>query len=171
MVVIVLFVVIAASLLIFGSQRCRRHYYWDHKGCAHDRCTPETGHVYLMLLHSDEAIAGPNITRWCLCRSAEKRPNARGHSHRQCAPERDGYRGHRYSRSTSWCCQAAEESKEQERSSRYESGRSRLRRRAVTRRASPLLRRSSPQTPRRHAPLTTSQPFGRSRVQDGERRR
>jgi hypothetical protein len=59
MVVIVLFVVIGARLLILGSQGCWHYCYWGHKGTADDRCTPETGHVCLILLYSDEAIAGP----------------------------------------------------------------------------------------------------------------
>src|SRR5579871_2723736 len=75
MVVIVLFVVIGASLLVLGSQRCRRHYYWDHKGSADDRCTPETGHVCLILLYSNEAIAGPN-SLLVLGHSAEQCSNA-----------------------------------------------------------------------------------------------
>src|ERR1035438_3404811 len=62
MVVIVLFVVIAASgLLILGSQHSRRQCYWAHKGGAQQGGTPEMGHGYLVLLVGDSAIVGPSI--------------------------------------------------------------------------------------------------------------
>src|ERR1039458_9661755 len=52
MVVIVFFVVIAASgLLILGAQHARRHCYWDHEGCTQQGGTPETGHSCFVLLY------------------------------------------------------------------------------------------------------------------------
>src|ERR1039458_2350999 len=64
MVVIVLFVVIAASgLLILGAQHSRRHCYWGHKGCTQQGGTPETGHSCIILLYGDGAILGPSIHR------------------------------------------------------------------------------------------------------------
>src|ERR1017187_4821547 len=62
MVVIVLFVVIAASgLLIFGSQHSRRQCYWAHKGGTQQGGTPETGHGCFVFLFGDWAIVGPSI--------------------------------------------------------------------------------------------------------------
>jgi len=42
MIVIVLFVVVGASLLIFGSQSCWRHCDWGYKGGSQQGRIPET---------------------------------------------------------------------------------------------------------------------------------
>src|ERR1035438_6583187 len=46
MVVVVLFVVIAASLLILGSQHRRGYRDWGHQGGTQQSYIPETGHGY-----------------------------------------------------------------------------------------------------------------------------
>src|ERR1035438_5713382 len=64
MVVIVLFVVIAASgLLILGSQHSRRHCYWGHQGRTQQGCTPETGHGCFILLTAMEQSWGQAFRR------------------------------------------------------------------------------------------------------------
>src|ERR1039457_964932 len=60
MVVIVFFVVIAASgLLILGSQHARRHCYWDHEGCTQQGGTQETEHSFFVPLYGNREIVGP----------------------------------------------------------------------------------------------------------------
>src|ERR1700690_1862729 len=64
MIVIVLFVVVGSSGLVFlGSQRCWRDCYRDHKGSTQQGRIPETGHIFITLLSGYGAILVPSI-RW-----------------------------------------------------------------------------------------------------------
>jgi hypothetical protein len=58
MIVIVLFVVVTAGLLIFGSQRGRGHH-WGYESNAQQNRIQETGHN-LFLLNVNEAFVAPN---------------------------------------------------------------------------------------------------------------
>src|ERR1035437_7102511 len=84
MVVIVLFVVIAASgLLILGSQHSRRHCYWGHQGRTQQGCTPETGHGYFILLTAMEQSWGQAFRRQ---RQRPQRMEDKDHALAECPP-------------------------------------------------------------------------------------